>query len=378
MPKKVSEILNQLNDSSCEVYLYGIIGRWMDIDTNQLIPSLEQVRKGGCTNFTFYVNSDGGEVTQGQALWNYLNRNDINVTWIVDGIAASMAALVMTNPKHTVLMCPYSKLMLHNASGAVCGNSKDIRAYADVMDLFQKDVVDMLATRCELDAAKINSLYMDGSDHWLTPEMAVQAKLCNEIIDGMDGVVEPPPSLVDPSDIYNYFQNQIINLKTTNSMDHKKVAPILNLDVNSDEGTVFSGIQNVVAKATRLETENTTLKTEKAALETQVSALNQTRVKNLIDGGISSKRFGEDMRATYTEMATENYDRTEKLINSLPSIGKVVDSLNAGSSSIPATEKDWTWDQYHKAGKLQNLKATNMEHFKNLFKAKFNRDYKED
>lgn len=49
----------------CEIYLYGIIGRGLEIDTNVLIARLEESRKSGVRKFTFYVNSDGGEVAQG-------------------------------------------------------------------------------------------------------------------------------------------------------------------------------------------------------------------------------------------------------------------------------------------------------------------------
>ncbi len=378
MPKKVTQILNQLNENCCEVYLYGIIGRWMDIDTNLLIPALEDCRRNGCTNFTFYVNSDGGEVIQCQALWNYLNRSDINVTWIVDGVAASCGYDMMTNPKHKVLMSKYSKLMLHKVSGCACGSSKDIRSYADTMDLFEADIIDMVSNRCGKTKDEITSLYFDGQDHWFTQQQAIDAKLCDGTIDGTPGMEEPPESLVNPTDIYNFYQNQIINLQIQKSMNHKEIAPILNMDVNSDEAAVKTGIQNIVAKATRLETENGTLKTEKETLQNQVNVMNQAKVKNLIDGAITSKRFGEDMRGIYTEMATENYDRAEKVINSLPVIGRIANELGGGENgSIPAGEKDWTWNDYHKKGKLENLKATNLEHFKNLFKNEFKRDYKE-
>ena len=378
MPKKITQILNQLNENCCEVYLYGIIGRWMDIDTNLLIPALEDCRKSGCTNFTFYVNSDGGEVIQCQALWNYLNRSDINVTWVVDGVAASCGYDMMTNPKHKVLMSKYSKLMVHKVSGCACGCSKDIRTYADTMDLFEADIIDMIANRCGKTKDEITSLYFDGQDHWFTQQQAIDAKLCDGTVDGNPDMEEPPSSLVNPTDIYNYFQNQIINLQSNKSMNHKEIAPILNMDVNSDEAAVKTGIQNIVAKATRLETENGTLKTEKENLQNQVNVMNQAKVKNLIDGAITSKRFGEDMRVTYTEMANENYERAEKVINSLPVIGRIANELGGGENgSIPAAEKDWTWQDYHKKGKLENLKATNPEHFKTLFKNEFKRDYKE-
>ena len=64
----IKSLVNQINGNSAEILLYGIIGKWMDIDVDYLVKDLEGLKKSGCQNLTFYVNSDGGEVPQGQAL----------------------------------------------------------------------------------------------------------------------------------------------------------------------------------------------------------------------------------------------------------------------------------------------------------------------
>lgn len=378
MARNIKQIVNQSTSDCCDIYLYGIIGKWMDIDTNLLIPALDNCIKNGCTKLNFYVNSDGGDVIQCQALWNFLNRIDVSVTWIVDGVAASCGFDMMTNPKHKIIMSKYSKLMVHCVSGCVCGDSKTVRTYADTMDTFQNDIVDMIANRCGQTKDVVTASWFDGSEHWFTPQQAIDAKLCDEISDGMPGMEEAPISLINPNDIYNFYQNQIINLKIKDSMDHKTIIPILNLGADADEAAVKTGIQNVVAKATRLETENGTLKTENERLNNQVTEMNKTKIKNLVDAAIADKKFGEDMREEYSAMAAENYDRTEKIIKNMSGVGRITNELGDGDGKIPETEKNWTWDDYHKAGRLENLKATNLNHFKNLFKTRFGREHKEE
>ncbi len=375
MSRQIQQIINQASDT-CDVYLYGIIGKWMDIDVNKLIPELENLRKSGVTKFKFYVNSDGGDVIQCQALWNYLNRTDVEVTWIVDGIAASAAYDMMTNPRHKVIMSKYSKILVHKVSGSVYGSSKDIRGYADRMDAFENEIVDMISARCGQDKKTVQKNWFDGTDHWFNATDAVDNKLADAVVDGIEGVNGAPDSLIDPTDIYNYFQNQIINFQNQRSMTHKEIAPILNMDPNSDETAVRAAIQNTVSKATRLEKENGELTAERDRLKNQVDEMNKAKVKNLIDGAITAKKFGEDMRNAYTKMAESDYETAEKVINSLSGVSPIANQLNGGGdSSVPVAEKDWTWDDYHKKGKLENLKSTNLDHFKNLYKSKFNREY---
>jgi ATP-dependent protease ClpP protease subunit len=373
MSKAGHKIINQSGDT-CEIYLYGIIGKLMDIDMDQLIPEIENCRKTGIRNFKFFVNSNGGDVLQCQALWNYLNRSDINVTWVVDGIAASAAYDMMTNPKHIVLMSKYAKVLVHNVSGFVRGKSQQIRQYADVMDTFETEVIDMIANRCGKEKKWVRNNWFDGEDHWLTAQQAIDNKLANEIIDGNYNLNSPPDNLIDPNDVFNFYQNQIINFQMQNNMNQKEIASILNMDVNSDEASVKTALQNLVSKIANFENELNGLKAENQNLKQQLEDANKLRIKNLIDKAIAEKKISVDMRKEYEDMATENYDRTEKIINSLPSIGRIVGQLGS-SDGIPEAEKNWTWDDYFKNGKLENLKESRPEHFKELFKAKFNRDY---
>lgn len=373
MPRK-STIINQV-DNSCEVLLYGLIGRWWEIDTTRLIVELEECRKQGITNFIFHVNSEGGEVAQIQALWNYLNRDDITVTWIIDGMAASSAYLAMTNTKHRILCCRYSKILIHRVSGALQGNADEMRSQADSMELFEKDCIQMIADRCGKTVDQVRSLWFDGVDHWFSPEQAIANKLCDGYSDDIEGMEEPPESLVNPTDIYNFFQSRITNLILSNTMDHKEIAPIIGLDVNSPEAAVKTGIQNVVNRSKDLEQENATLKADKSTLEGQVKAMNEAKVKALVDAAISSKKITEDQRQDFMDMAQSDLERTQRILDKMPAVGRLTNQLGGGSDLVPDAEKNFTWDDYHKKGTLENLKATNFERFKALYKTRFNRDY---
>ena len=197
---------------SCEIYLYGIIGRGLDIDTNDLIRDIEEKRKDGVRSFTFYVNSDGGEVAQGSTLFNYLDRTDVDITWVVDGIAASMMAVLITNPKHHVKAARHAKFMYHRVCGYVYGNSDETRAAADMMDSFEKTLIEMTAARTGLTVEETRNRWFDGLDHWMSAEEAVKAGLCDEIVNTSMKIKELE-SITDARSAFNYYNNQIINLK---------------------------------------------------------------------------------------------------------------------------------------------------------------------
>lgn len=357
---------------SFEMYLYGIIGRDMDIDTNVLIATIEAKRKEGVRSFTFYVNSDGGEVAQGAALFNYLDRTDVDITWVVDGIAASMMAVLITNPKHRVKAARHAKFMYHRVSGYVYGNSDETRAAADMMDSFEKTLIEMTASRIGKSAEETRSLYFDGVDHWLSAEEAVKAGLCDEIVNTSLNIKELE-SITDARSAYNFYNNQIINLKQQ-KMDEKAFATALNISESSTEEEMLNSVRNVVNERAALRQQLQDEKVKVANLETRLHEFEQSKVKNLIDSAVADKRIGEDDREAYTKLAEQDYENTEKILNRMKPVTRVKDSLETGAT--PKEEEGWDWDKYHRSGRLENLKKNNPDRYAELHKAKFGCDPK--
>ncbi|MHB9003510.1 MAG: Clp protease ClpP [Coriobacteriia bacterium] len=370
------KLINQnVNNNSAEILLYGIIGRYMDIDINVLVKELEELKKQGCKNLTFYVNSDGGEVFQGQALFNYLNRNDFSITWIVDGIAASMMAMLLTNPKHIVIANKYSKLMYHRLDGMVGGNSDEVRSYSDMMNLFESDLIDMFAARTGIDKVKVKKDFFNNTDKWLNAQEALDLGIVNEIRDGNIGISEPD-ILIIPRDVYNHYQSQLLNLNSNNQteIEMKELAKLLNLDENAKEEALKTAITNILEKNKTNASELSQKDKQILELTNQLAEQNKAKVKNLIDSAITAKKFGEDMRETYTKMAEGNFATAEKVINSLNGVTPILNQL--GKETVPEDQKNWTWDDYHKKGLCENLLNTNKQRFLDLYKAKYNREYK--
>lgn len=371
-----SKLINKVDSTTAEIYMYGVIGSGLDIDANVVVAEIENLRKKGCRNFRFYVNSEGGEVIQGSALFNYLDRTDIEVEWVVDGVAASMMAMLISNPKHKVKAAKYASFMYHRVQGSCYGNSDEVRNLASMIDTFEKSLVDMMASRMKVDAESVKKeFFTDGLDHWMNAEEAMRRGLVDEIITGKN-ITPSPKELVSSKDVFNFYNKQLINYKQnqksmiTNKAEIGKLLNIAEAEVNDD--SVMTAVKNVLKSNSELQNQLKTVKDENASLKNQIGELNNAKVKSLIDKAIADKKFGEDERESYTRLANTDFELAEKMIGKMKGVERIVDRLDSEHES--EEEKNWTFDDYHKKGKLENLKKTNKEKYNKLYKTRFGRN----
>ena len=370
-----SKLINKVDSTTAEIYMYGVIGSGLDIDANVVVAEIENLRKKGCRNFRFYVNSEGGEVIQGSALFNYLDRTDIEVEWVVDGVAASMMAMLISNPKHKVKAAKYASFMYHRVQGSCYGNSDEVRNLASMIDTFEKSLVDMMASRMKVDAESVKKeFFTDGLDHWMNAEEAMRRGLVDEIISGKN--ITSPKELLSSKDVFNFYNKQLINYKQnqksmiTNKAEIGKLLNIAEAEINDD--SVMTAVKNVLKSNSELQNQLETVKAENASLKNQIGELNNAKVKSLIDKAIAEKKFGEDERDSYTRLANTDFELAEKMIGKMKGVERIVDHLDTEHES--EEEKDWTFDDYHKKGKLENLKKTNKEKYNKLYKTRFGRN----
>ena len=372
MRKENIIIVNKAESKRAEIYMYGVIGAGLDIDANVMVGEIEKLRRQGCRSFMFYVNSEGGEVVQGCALFNYLDRTaDIEVEWVIDGLAASMMAMLITNPRHKVSAAKYAKLMYHRVQGSVYGNSAEVRSMAEMIDKFESSLIDMMAQRMKEPAEQVRKeFFTDGLDHWMTAEEAKARGLVDCIIEGRN-IAESPADIKSAKGVFDFYNKQLLNIIKPKNMDKAKIAQLLNKkesDVETDEGLV-SAVEGMANENATLRNELNAEKEKNKTLTDQVKAMTEAKVRQLVDSAIAAKKIGEDERETYTKLATDDFDTAKKIIDKLQGVSPVTDQLK--SPVVNEAEKDWTFDDYHKSGKLENLKKTNPERFAALFEAKY-------
>jgi len=103
-------------------------------------------------------------------------------------------------------------------------------------------------------------------------------------------------------------------------MDNRKIAKIMNMDTRSDDNALLEGLKKMIDRTTVAQENHDRMTKEVKELENELKELTTKKVTNMIDTAVKDKRISEDMRNDYTAMATENLERTEKIIKHLPKI----------------------------------------------------------
>lgn len=185
-----------------DLYLYGEIGEW-GITASEFVQALGAV---AATDITLHLNSPGGEVFEGMAIYNALRDHPAATTVQVDALAAS-AASVIAMAGDRVVMNRQSRMMIHDASGLVIGNAADMRMMADLLDTISDDLAGIYAARAGGTANAWRKQMK--AESWFGADQAVAAGLADEAITTavpdsqvyaahQPGLVQKPPSATDP------------------------------------------------------------------------------------------------------------------------------------------------------------------------------------
>ncbi len=161
-------------DDSYELLIYGDIGEswWGDSVTAQSVVQQLNELPASVATINVRINSYGGSVADGLAIYNALKRHSATKAVTVDGVAMSSASLIAM-AGDTVHMPATSILMIHAPWGGIAGNAKELRQYADVLDTFAEGMADAYVVKSGKSRADILALLQDGADHYYTGAEAV-------------------------------------------------------------------------------------------------------------------------------------------------------------------------------------------------------------
>ena len=128
-----------------------------------------------------YINSPGGSITAGMAIFDTMNFIKCDVSTICIGMAASMASfLLAAGAKGKRLVLPNSEIMIHQPLGGAKGQASDIKIQADHILFIRNRMNKLLA---EMTGQKLDVIEKDTDrDNWMTAEDAVKYGLADKVI----------------------------------------------------------------------------------------------------------------------------------------------------------------------------------------------------
>ena len=335
---KKTKFFNLIPDGdSCTLLLFGYIGEYEQIRSSDVVRELMEAEKQYKT-INVRLNSHGGEVFTGMAIYNALRNTQVEIKIYVDGIAASMAAVLALCGRH-VEASKYAKFMFHGASGGCWGNRKEIEKYLSQLEEIDNTLCKMLAEKCGKTEDELREAYFDGQDHWFTAEEALALGFIDGIYDADPVTV---PENCSPEEAFAVFHNKYENSLNQEEMFEKlkKMASFANC---ADEAAVMTRIAEVTAAADKvptLEKEKEALEKERDDLQEKVDAHEKEKeeahaqaIEDILDEAIEAEKFGADAREGYHAMLTANFEKGKAVIDAMPKKRLAVEDIDKGDKT---------------------------------------------
>lgn len=153
--------LNKVNDNEINIYLFGDITtndwKWdeSEVSSWDIKELLENFKNVEIINI--HINSCGGDVFEGLAIYNLLKEHMAKKIVYIDGIAASIAS-VIAMVGDEIIMPEASMMMIHNCWTYAVGNSKELRKQADDMDKVMQSIIATYMAKVNIKEDKLKEL----------------------------------------------------------------------------------------------------------------------------------------------------------------------------------------------------------------------------
>lgn len=207
-------IINKSADKkSAELLIYDQIGAdWFGegVTAKQFVKDLRAL--GKIDRLDVRINSPGGNVFDGLAIYNALKSSKYTVDVYIDGLAASMAS-VIAMAGDRIAIADNALLMIHNPATMVYGDSNEMRKAADLLDTVKSQLVASYADQTGHDEAYISGL-MDATT-WMDAEEAFERGFVTEIVeDSVPAMAASwnPEELPNGFAVPEKFQEQFSNI----------------------------------------------------------------------------------------------------------------------------------------------------------------------
>jgi ATP-dependent Clp protease protease subunit len=168
-------------EKQADIYIFGDITSWermeSDVSSYTLSKRLASL-DADVEKINVYINSYGGEVAEGLAIYNMLHRSKAKVRTVCDGFACSIASVIFM-AGYEREMSNASLLMIHNAWMMTAGNAGQLRKDADDLDIITQASINAYKERVNIDEDKLREL-LDG-ETWLLPQDALDMGFATNI-----------------------------------------------------------------------------------------------------------------------------------------------------------------------------------------------------
>lgn len=194
-------IVNKASNNTAEILLYGFIGD-CDITAAAFVKELHDLEKD-YSNINIRINSGGGSVYEGFAIFNAIKNSPAAIDTYIDGMAASMATVVALAGRK-VYMSRLANFMTHRAAGGAYGDADELRQTAEMMEGLENAICSIYARRTGMTTKEAKDKYLTGKDRWIDADQALGEKLIDGIYDG-EKIAAPAPKNATEKEMWGFY-----------------------------------------------------------------------------------------------------------------------------------------------------------------------------
>ena len=177
--KKYYQLVSNESNDTADIYIYGDITSWEilenDVSSYTLSKELSTIQ---AKKINVYINSYGGEVAEGLAIYNALKRHPAEIVTYSDGFAASIASVIFMAGDERV-MYDTSLLMVHNAWIETAGDALALRKAADDLETITTASMNAYMEKVSITEEELQELM--NKETFITAEEAIKMGFATKI-----------------------------------------------------------------------------------------------------------------------------------------------------------------------------------------------------
>lgn len=176
-----------------ELYIYGDVSNgyydfwegWIESETsaNYFREKLEEYP--GVREIRIYINSEGGSVFEGTAIYNQLRRHPARKVVRIDGFACSIAS-VIAMAGDEIIMPANTMMFLHNMAWIAQGNPAELRRSADDLEKINRAGAEAYLDKAKEKLSPETLTELMNNETWLTAAECLELGLCDRIADAVE------------------------------------------------------------------------------------------------------------------------------------------------------------------------------------------------
>lgn len=319
---KHNYIKNQ-TDTTAEIYLYDEIGGF-GINAAEFVNEFKYISDLVDT-VKVRINSGGGSMVEGFGILTTLLNSKATVHTYVDGLAASMASIIMLAGEKRYIM-DYATVMIHDPFNG--GNSpKD----QEIIQRFKDSALTVYTQKTGKDKDTLST--MMAKETWLSASQALEEGFVTDVITTNQPIEAKRNEIIS---VYN-------SLKKSNKMEN--IAKLLKVD-NATEEIVLASVQSTLNKVKELEDKNEALTVEsKQALElveslqNKVNEIEENKAKELVNAAFEAGKISEESKTSWEAFAKKDYEAAKTSLDGIqntvkPSLTKILNTTTKTGKTL--------------------------------------------